>query len=187
MRARHDQERRRSTLVWALLGIAALAFFGFLVFSAVRPQTGEDVVVLPNTPHVPFPTPPGPYNSNPPTSGLHFAQTLPAGFYDEAQAAAVGQFPEGYLVHNLEHDYTIFWYNCASLDEAACAALKEEIRGVMDGVENLKVIAFPWPTQSEPIVLTHWGKILRMQEFSAAAARAFISSNRGRSPEPNAP
>ena len=24
------------------------------------------------------------------------------------------QYPEGYLVHNLEHGYVIFWYNCAA-------------------------------------------------------------------------
>lgn len=180
------RESRKSTLIWVLLGVATLGFFGFLVVSAVRPQAGESVPELPNLPHIPFPTPPGPYNTNPPTSGLHYAQTAPQGFYDEATAATLGEFPEGYLVHNLEHDYNIFWYNCSALDEAACAALKEDIQAVMRDFDGFKLIAFPWPSQPEPVVLTHWGQILLMERFNARAARNFIESNRGRSPEPNA-
>jgi len=98
----------------------------------------------------------------------------------------LGQFPEGYLVHSLEHDYNIFWYNCSALDEAACAALKEEIQAVMSSFDGFKLIAYPWPSQPEPVVLTHWGRILRMQSFDAGAARNFIESNRRRSPEPDA-
>ena len=185
-RVRRNLERRKSSLIWVLLGAGALAFFGFLLATALRPQAGEDVPLLPNTPHIPFPTPPGPYNSNPPTSGLHYAQSAPAGFYDEARAESLGQFPEGYLVHSLEHDYNIFWYNCSALDEAACAALKEQIQAVMSGFDGFKLIAYPWPSQPEPVVLTHWGRILRMQSFDAGAARNFIESNRRRSPEPDA-
>jgi hypothetical protein len=167
--------------------MATLGFFGFLLFSAVRPAGGEAVPILPNQPHIPQPTPPGPYNTNPPTSGLHYAQTLPGGFYDEAEAAAVGSFPEGYLVHNLEHDYTIFWYNCQIISESECAGLKADIQALISSLEGVKLVAFPWATLSEPLVLTHWGRTLPMPRFDAGRAAQFIRSNRGRSPEPNAP
>ena len=32
------------------------------------------------------------------------------------------EFPEGYLVHNLEHGYAIFWYNCDLLSAEECSS-----------------------------------------------------------------
>lgn len=186
-RARLRKERRRSAAPWTLLGLGALGFFLFLLFTAIRPPGGEEVAILPNQPHIPLPTPPGPYNTDPPTSGLHYEGTLPRGFYDEAEAASVGPYPEGYLVHNLEHDYTIIWYNCRALDAAGCETLKGEIQLFLTDMAEYKLVAFPWPSQPEPVVLTHWGRILRLEGFDARAARQFVRSNLGRSPEPNAP
>ncbi len=186
-RARRRQARRRSTALWITLGAGVLGFFLLLLFTALRPQGGEGVAILPNKPHVLVPTPPGPYNSDPPTSGLHYEAALPGGFYDEAQADSVGLYPEGYLVHNLEHDYTIIWYNCQVLAEAGCETLKGQVQAFLNDMAEYKLIAFPWPSQPEPVVLTHWGRILRMQEFDAGAARRFVRSNLGHSPEPNAP
>lgn len=181
------RERRRTAAPWILLGAGALAFFLFLVVNAIRPPGGEEVAILPNTPHIPPPTPPGPYNTDPPTSGLHYEATLPRGFYDESEAQAAGPYPEGYLVHNLEHDYTIIWYNCQVLTAADCESLKGEVQAFLDDMARYKLIAFPWPSQPEPVVLTHWGWILRLEEFDAQTARSFVRSNLGRSPEPNAP
>jgi hypothetical protein len=186
-RARLRTERRRSAAPWVLLSAGVLAFFVFLIFTALRPQGGEEVAILPNSPHIPVPTPPGPYNTDPPSSGLHYEATLPRGFYDEAEAVSVGPYPEGYLVHNLEHDYTIIWYNCLLLDQAGCDNLKSQIQTFLNEMAEYKLIAFPWPSQPEPVVLTHWGRILRMEEFDAGDARHFVRSNLGRSPEPNAP
>ena len=70
-------------------------------------------------------------------------QELDAGFYEESDPAVQSEFPEGYLLHNLEHGYTIFWYNCDLLDEASCSNLKTEIKSVMDDLNNFKVIGFP--------------------------------------------
>ncbi len=130
------------------------------------------------------------YNSNPPTSGPHYAQPLPAGFYDpQADPDNVAfhvPHPEGHLVHNLEHGYVIFWYNCSLLTDVECAQLKDEIRAVMD-VDPLKVIAFPWDSTDVPVVMTSWGRMLRMAAFDAAAAARFIANNRNRAPEPSAP
>ena len=52
------------------------------------------------------------YNSNPPAGGLHYETDFEAGFYQESDLATLPKNPEGYLVHNLEHGYVIFWYNC---------------------------------------------------------------------------
>lgn len=45
------------------------------------------------------------YNSNPPTSGPHFAEWERAGIYDQP-------LTDGKLVHSLEHGYIIISYNC---------------------------------------------------------------------------
>ncbi|NOH04996.1 MAG: DUF3105 domain-containing protein [Chloroflexi bacterium] len=66
---------------------------------------------------------PGQYNSDPPTSGLHYATEARAGFYEEN----IYTYPAAYLVHNLEHGYVIIWYNCDLLNETGCAELKSQI------------------------------------------------------------
>lgn len=45
------------------------------------------------------------YNSNPPTSGRHFASWAKRGVYDRVLS-------DGYLIHALEHGYVILSYNC---------------------------------------------------------------------------
>ena len=130
---------------------------------------------------------PGPYNTNPPTSGAHYGADLEAGFYEEAEAAGLGPYPEGYLVHNLEHGYVIFWYNCDLLDEVACTELKANIQDVMDGENDFKVIGFPWPSIDAPVVMTSWTRRLVFDEFDSDLARQFVRTYRNQAPEPNAP
>jgi hypothetical protein len=57
----------------------------------------------------------------------------------------------------------------------------------MDDAGNLKVIAFPWNSIEEPVVMTSWGQMLRMESFDPATALQFIRTNRNRAPEPQAP
>ncbi len=47
--------------------------------------------------HVPEGTDPGPYNSNPPTSGPHYGQEYEAGFFDEQSPESRVKYTEGYL------------------------------------------------------------------------------------------
>jgi hypothetical protein len=90
-------------------------------------------------------------------------------------------------VHNLEHGYVIFWYNCRRLDQAACDEMKSEIQAVMNEFDGVKLIAFPWDSIDTPIVLTSWGQMQPMERFDEAQARSFIRRNRYHAPEPNAP
>lgn len=129
------------------------------------------------------------YNTSPPTSGEHYSNPIPAGFYDENsfEASEVAH-PESYIVHSLEHGYVVVWYNCANLDAAECSDLKADIKNVVD--ENPeKVIVFPWADMEEPVVLTAWGIIMRLDEFDADSVRSFIKANKSnpRAPEANVP
>lgn len=135
------------------------------------------------SPHIPTDSDPGEYNSNPPTSGPHYAGELDAGFYESNQH----QYPAGYLVHNLEHGYIIFWYDCTKLDEGACTDLKIKLKSAVDEFKNIKVIAYPWHSLDVPVVMTSWGRMQKMASFDPAQARAFYNANLNHSPEPDAP
>lgn len=187
-RAAQRQKKRVTVLIWVGVGVAVLAIVAFLLWNAFRPASGEAVPVMANAgDHVPEGADPGPFNSDPPTSGRHYAQEFTAGFYDESSTEAQLDYPEGYLIHNLEHGYSIFWYNCNLLDEADCEDLKSQVKGVMDDVNGFKVIAFPRDSIDTPLVMTSWGQLQRFESFDADLARNFIRANRNRAPEPNAP
>ena len=158
-----------------------------IVRPRVQPSEGEAVPVMGSSTHVEEGTDPGPYNSDPPTSGRHYSESLPSGFYEEGEAASFGAYPQGRLVHSLEHGYVIFWYDCDGLSQDDCSQLKAQIRQVMDDAGNLKVIAFPWSSIAEPVVMTSWGQMLRLDSFDPAAALQFVRTNRNRAPEPQAP
>ncbi len=188
---RQNRQRRkaiRSKLIWGGLAIGILAFLGFIAWTAFRPGAGEAVPIMANAgDHVPEGSDPGPFNSDPPTSGQHYGQEMEAGFYEESDPEVQSEFPEGYLIHSLEHGYTIFWYNCDLLDEASCSNLKSEIKTVMNELNNFKVVGFPRSSIEVPLVMTSWGRKLPFDTFNPDQARDFISRNRNRAPEPNAP
>jgi len=181
-RARQRQQQMKGRLLWGGVGVAVLAVIGFIVWQGVRPRTGEEIPIM-STSHIPVDSDPGTYNSDPPTSGLHYPEEAQAGFHETNSYL----YPAGYLVHNLEHGYIIFWYNCGLLEEAACADLESQIKSVMDEFNNVKVIAYPWDSIDVPVAMTSWGRLLNMESFDAAQARAFYKTNLNKSPEPNAP
>lgn len=188
--ARSRQHRRRwaTMLVWGGAGVVILVLVGLLARQALRPAAGEIVdVPINSSQHIAEGTPPGPYTTDPPAGGVHYPDTLPARFYDESNLASLPKYPEGYLVHNLEHGHVIFWYNCDVLSDADCIQLKDQIRSVMDEFNGFKVVAFPWKSLDVPLVMTSWGRIQRFEAFDLAQARNFVRANRNRAPEPEAP
>jgi hypothetical protein len=183
--ARRRGAQSRSTLTWTLVIIAAVAIAGYLLWVSLRPAEGT-AVALEGEEHIADGADPG-YISNPPTSGKHYEEPLPAGFYEETDLEGWSPFPEGHAVHNLEHGYIIFWYNCDVIDEAACKQLKADVRNFMDSSLTKKLVAFPWSKTDIPLVLTSWGYMLEMPVFDAGRASAFIAANAPKAPEPNAP
>lgn len=183
--ARRRVQKSRSGLIWSLVIIGAVAIFGYLLWVAVRPAEGTPVA-LEGEDHIPNGSDPR-YISNPPTSGSHYEDPLPGGFYEEADLEAWSPFPEGHAVHSLEHGYIIFWYNCDIIDEATCKEFKTHIRNYIDSSLTKKLIAFPWRDTDIPLVLTSWGYRLEMPVFDAGRASAFIAANAPKAPEPNAP
>ena len=181
-RVRQRQQQRKGGLIWGALGLVVLVVIGTILWQGARPRPGKEIPIM-NSTHITVDSDPGKYNSDPPTSGPHYPDEAQAGFYD----TNIYQYPAGRLVHNLEHGYIIFWYNCAKLSESACSELKSQIKAVMDEVNNVKVIAYPWGSIEVPVVMTSWGRLQKMETFNAAQARAFYKNNLNHSPEPGAP
>lgn len=182
------QKRKRTILIIAgsVLVVGLLA--GYLIWRENRPLPGESVPVMANAAeHVADGQDPGPFNTNPPSSGRHYSQPMEAGFYEEDDPAAQVPYPEGYILHSLEHGYVVFWYNCQVLGEEDCSTLKSEIQDVMDDFQNFKVIGFPWTEMDVPAAATSWGRIQTFESFDPDLARKFVRANRYQAPEPNAP
>ena len=183
MRERNRKQKMTTNLIWGGIGLVVIAIIGFFVWQGGRPAVGDSFPIMTSSPHIPVDTDPGQYNSDPPTSGLHYAEEAEIGFYDDN----IYTFPAGYLVHNLEHGYVIFWYNCDTLDETACSDLKSKIRSVINDLGGVKLIAYPWPSLDVPLVMTSWGQMEKFENFDAEKAKAFYRANLNKSPEPNAP
>ena len=182
-RARQQRARLKEYAIWGGLALLVLLALGAMIWQGVRPATGESVSVMTSSPHITIDTDPGSYNSDPPTSGLHYPEEATAKFYDTNYYT----YPAGYLVHNLEHGYVIFWYNCNALSESDCADLKTQIKSAMDDLGGIKLIAYPWPSLDVPVAMTSWGRLQKFETFDPLEAKAFVRSNLNRSPEPNAP
>lgn len=181
-RERIRRQKLRTNLIWVGIGLAVALVIGVIAWQGARPSLGQAIPEMVSSPHIPTDTDPGTYNSDPPTSGLHYPTTLTAGFYDSNELA----FPAGYLVHNLEHGYVIFWYNCELLDETGCAELKSQIRSLFGELGGTKLIAYPWPSLDVPLVLTSWGRLQKFESFDEGRAREFYRTNLNRAPEPHA-
>ena len=93
-------------IIWAAVIIFFLAVGYWLIREFTKPLPGETVVDM-GRQHVTdiFGVN---YNSNPPTSGSHFAVWAKSGVYDRF-------ISDGYLLHSMEHGYVVIWYDCDKL------------------------------------------------------------------------
>jgi hypothetical protein len=189
LKEQRQRQNRISKLLWGSGLVILVAIVGYFIWSSLSSPTaligpvGEAVAVDPDRGHITDGSDPGPLTTNPPTSGHHYPTWLDAGFYD----TNTYPFPQGYLVHNLEHGYVIFWYNCKNLTDAECSEMKTQVKDVMAKANNFKVIAYPWDSIENPLVMTSWGYMLPFETFDPAKASAFIEQHQNRAPEPEAP
>lgn len=184
MRSKIQPNRKRKPFKLSAPAYVGGALFAIILlvisFNIDFNPVGMSVDVMLDRSHVPEGTDPGPFNTNPPSSGIHYADHFSSEFFDENTY----EFPEGYLIHNLEHGYAIFWYNCELLSADDCSLLKGEILGVMEKANMYKVIAYPWPKIDVPVVITSWGRMLSMEKFDPELALTYVKKYREKSPEP---
>jgi hypothetical protein len=170
---RRRQGRRRRQLY--LIGGAAVVavVIALLVWrTASRPQLGEAVPVLLNTPHIPSVTSPHePYNSNPPTSGQHVAFTAPWGFHTEIIEDEV-------IVHNLEHGG--IWISYKDPQDTEMIA---QLRALLPQLPRKTIVTLR-PRNDSPIAVASWGRLMKLDRVDSAKIVEFANQYRNKAPEP---
>src|SRR3990167_4130885 len=111
-----------------------------------------------------------PYNSNPPTSGPHWADVAGPGIKDEF-------IPDELVLHSMEHGAAVVWYR-EGLDSNEVDKIKQAFndssgKKIMLAREDLDV----------PVALTSWGYLLKLQTIDEAMIKEFIETNNDRAPE----
>jgi hypothetical protein len=184
------QQRRRSkklktSLVAGAVIVAVFSMIGLIIWREVRPGIGTMITAL-RADHVkdgdPVESP-----TDPPTSGSHYGSPMQAGFYTEESPEYLAGDHDGYILHSLEHGYVAFWYNCDLLEDQECETLLSDIQDTMDEFDGKKLIAFPRPSITNPLVMTSWEQLQEFETYDADLAKKFIKVNQPRAPEPNAP
>ena len=125
------------------------------------------------------------YNPAPPSSGRHHGTWLPAG--NKRYYSRTDNPPAERAVHNLEHGYTVVWYDNKVTD--AQVALLEQIGDSAEG----KLLIIPWTRADFPdekhIVITSWSMKQACSDVSGGAIEAFKDKYGGpnsKAPEKNA-
>ncbi|SBT51032.1 DUF3105 domain-containing protein [Micromonospora auratinigra] len=107
------------------------------------------------------------YDSDPPTSGPHFAFAAPPGVYEKP-------VEDGLTVHALEHGHVVVQYGSAvPADEVE--ALRDIARQFPD-----RVLLAPRPALGRDVALTAWGRIDRFDRRDEQRVNDFIQRLGGR-------
>lgn len=111
-----------------------------------------------------------PYNSNPPSSGPHYANPAPWGFYDR-------ELEDEQVVHNLEHGGVWVTYK-PEVDQATKDAIKHFVERF-----SSKVIATERAKNDSTIAFVSWGRVLKTDTFNLDTALDFVRANKNHGPE----
>ncbi len=161
-----------------LLVLAAVAY-GIWIFISKNTPQGEDLSrIVPDmgNAHIAVGSAHDPYNSNPPTSGPHYAVPARPGFRDEPIA-------DEHLVHSMEHGLIWLSYH-PRISEAAVEQLREYVDGW--------TVITAREANDTDIAVAAWGRLdtfdieisaETLSEADQARIKDFISRYRNRGPE----
>lgn len=177
-REKNKQSHRRDLLksskkvfVWIVV-ILTITFTGAGVFLSLRGNSSPDSSSIENLVerypdqgggHIAVGVSHPSYNSNPPTSGWHYAQEAEWGIYEE-------ELPDEQIVHNLEH--CGIWI---SYQPNISRETKENLASFVKKFPA-KVILTPRAANDSPIVLTSWGILFKLSDYDEAKILAFVAA-----------
>ncbi len=123
------------------------------------------------------------YNSNPPSSGPHYATW--ANFQEFSEPV-----DDRYLVHSMEHGAVLLLYKC---EDAGCpAGLVEGLRAVRDAIVTdplcdpsirVRVIIAPRPKNDVMVAAAAWGYTYRADCLDEASLTQFVNAHYAMGPE----
>lgn len=111
------------------------------------------------------------YNSNPPTSGPHYAQPADWGVYQE-------EINDENVIHSMEHGGIWISYQ-PDIDEET----KEKLEAIGKKYSG-SVVVSPRSANDAPIALASWGRLEKLSSFDEEHIVEFIKRNKNKSPEP---
>jgi hypothetical protein len=114
------------------------------------------------------------YNSNPPTSGKHYALEAEWGIYNVAPV-------DEKLVHNLEHGGIVISYNPEKIKGEELEKLRAQVRKL--STINSRVILTPRQKLESAIALTAWGYLQKLDKYDPTAIKTFYDAHIARGPE----
>lgn len=180
-KAREKARKRKKMMRNLLIVLLAGALVGFIVFRSRESDVGVKQLAksagcvekeheeLDAAPHIEDEGSTPKYNSNPPSSGLHFGRTAPWGTSSE-------KVDDRLLVHNLEHGGVIVHYK--DLPDDQVDQLEEMVDSYPDGV-----VGNPNPDIESKVALAAWGNVMTCKSFSESVAKAFIKEHCNKGPE----
>lgn len=186
-------ERRRQNQIrtWAIVGALVLVVGAAIWYVADQTIKGQQDQIRPDANPAEQSIPdegrghvePGSqvsYKHYPPSSGTHYATTMPAlGFYDQP-------WPEGYWIHNLEHGDIVVLYNCGA---DGCPDLIARLKALLANAPKRrcaqpKMLILPYSQgMTTPITVIAWGKQLDLAQYDEEAILNFYKRYEDRGPE----
>ncbi len=109
------------------------------------------------------------YNTNPPTSGSHWANPADWRFNDK-------ELPDEQLVHNIEHGG--IWITYKDLDEGSLDKLKSIAKN-----NSNSVVITKRDENDDSLVVASWGRMMRLTEVDEALIQKYIDTYINQSPE----
>jgi len=142
---RAERKRTAKKIGYSVLALAAVFALGWWYVSTSAPKGPDysETVLILGREHVADGTIINSYNSNPPTSGPHYAQPANATFYST-------ELPDERVVHNLEHGHVWISYR---------PSVQEEVVKVLNGFAGGLVIVTPRAANDTDIALAAWGRL----------------------------
>lgn len=166
------REKLKKIIIWVLiLGVIAGGSVWLVRYSkkSAAEKPGEEIPVL-GQGHVAPGEAHEEYNSNPPTSGSHYAVPADWGIYDQ-------ELPDEQLIHNLEHGGIWLSYKDPA-DTEIVSALKELVADY-----PTKVILTPRPRNDALIAAAAWGRLLKLESVDEKLIKQFIKAFINKGPE----
>jgi len=126
------------------------------------------------------------YNSNPPSSGNHFAKWLAFKDYDKP-------VERRNMVHNLEHGAIVLLYNCALAKPGApCPQLIDQLKAIKNALPDdplcqrdvrVRTIIAPDPELDVPVAAAAWGFTYKADCVDTPTLEAFAKEHYAKGPE----
>ena len=109
------------------------------------------------------------YNTNPPTSGPHWANPADWGFNEK-------ELPDEQLIHNLEHGG--IWITFRDLDKGSLSTLKNIAKN-----NRNSVVITRRDKNDDLIAVVSWGRMMKLTEVDETLIQKYIDTYINQSPE----